>query len=53
MQTKNIDKQREQGIYKVTIVGSIVNFILLAFKFFAGFIGNSSAMIAYPINYLK
>ena len=27
---------REKGIYRVTIVGSVVNFLLLLFKFFAG-----------------
>ena len=37
---------REKGIYKVTIVGSIVNFLLLVFKFFAGIAGHSAAMLA-------
>lgn len=37
---------REKKIYKVTIIGSIVNFILLIFKFLAGIFGHSSAMIA-------
>ena len=43
---------REKGIYKVTIVGSIVNFLLLVFKFFAGIAGHSAAMLAthYPIS---
>ena len=40
------DKEREQGIYKVTIIGSAVNIVLVAFKFVAGIVGNSSAMIA-------
>jgi len=40
------DKVRERGIYKVTIIGSIVNIVLVGFKFFAGFVGNSAAMIA-------
>ena len=40
------DKEREREIYKVTIVGSIVNIVLVAFKFVAGIVGNSSAMIA-------
>ena len=35
---------REKEIYKVTIVGSIVNFVLLAFKFVAGILGHSAAM---------
>lgn len=37
---------REKEIYKVTLVGSAVNAILLAFKFVAGVVGHSSAMIA-------
>ena len=37
---------REKEIYKVTIVGSIVNFVLLAFKFVAGILGHSAAMLA-------
>ncbi|MEG1839127.1 MAG: cation-efflux pump, partial [Bacteroidaceae bacterium] len=31
---------RERGIYKVTIVGSIVNFLLVVFKFVAGILGH-------------
>ena len=37
-----LDKQnteREKGIYRVTVMGSIVNFLLLVFKFFAAFFG--------------
>ena len=37
---------REKEIVKVTLVGSAVNAILLAFKFVAGIVGHSSAMIA-------
>lgn len=37
---------REKRIYKVTLVGSVVNVILLIFKFIAGILGHSSAMIA-------
>lgn len=37
---------RKKKIYKVTIIGSIVNFILLIFKLLAGIFGHSSAMIA-------
>lgn len=39
-------KSRERKIYKVTLIGSIVNMMLLIFKFVAGVIGHSSAMIA-------
>ncbi len=44
---------RKQDIYKVTIWGSIVNFILLIFKFVAGILGHSSAMIADAIHSLS
>jgi len=40
------DKEREHGIYKVTLIGSIVNIVLVTFKFVAGIVGNSAAMIA-------
>ena len=38
-------ESREKQIYRVTIVGSIANFFLLVFKFVAGILGQSSAMI--------
>lgn len=44
---------REQEIYRVTIWGSICNALLLAFKFIAGFLGNSSAMIADAVHSLS
>ncbi len=44
---------REKGIYKVTIIGSIVNFILLVFKFIAGIVGHSAAMIADAVHSLS
>ena len=44
---------REKGIYKVTIVGSIVNFLLLVFKFFAGIAGHSAAMLAEAVHSLS
>ena len=44
---------RQQDIYKVTIWGSIVNFILLIFKFVAGVLGHSSAMVADAIHSLS
>lgn len=37
---------REKEIYKVTIIGAIGNLSLLIFKFIAGFLSNSAAMIA-------
>lgn len=44
---------REKDIYKVTIVGSIGNMLLLTFKFVAGIVGHSSAMIADAIHSLS
>ena len=44
---------REKEIYKVTLIGSIVNFLLLVFKFLAGFLGHSSAMIADAVHSLS
>ena len=44
---------REKGIYKVTIVGSIVNFLLLVFKFFAGIVVHSAAMLADAVHSLS
>ena len=44
---------RERGIYKVTIIGSSVNFLLLVFKFVAGFMGHSAAMLADAVHSLS
>lgn len=44
---------RERGIYKVTVIGSIVNFLLLVFKFVAGFMGHSAAMLADAVHSLS
>lgn len=44
---------REKEIYKVTLVGSIGNAILLTFKFVAGIVGHSSAMIADAVHSLS
>lgn len=45
-----MDRQKET--YRVTIAGSIINILLLAFKFAAGIIGHSAAMIADAIHSL-
>ncbi len=47
------EKNREKQIYRVTIVGSIANFGLLVFKFVAGILGKSSAMIADAVHSLS
>ena len=44
---------REKEIYKVTLVGSAGNAALLTFKFIAGVVGNSSAMIADAVHSLS
>lgn len=41
---------REKEIYKVTLVGGAVNVLLLLFKFVAGIVGHSSAMIADAVH---
>ena len=44
---------REKEIYKVTLVGSAVNVILLLFKFVAGIVGHSAAMLADAVHSLS
>ncbi len=44
---------RQKEIFKVTIIGGIVNFLLLAFKFLAGILGHSAAMIADAVHSLS
>ena len=43
---------REREIYKVTLVGSAANLLLTAFKFVAGIVGRSSAMVADAVHSL-
>ena len=47
------ENQREKEIYKVTIVGALANVTLLIFKFVAGIISNSAAMIADAVHSLS
>ena len=44
---------REREIYKVTLVGSAANAALMLFKFVAGVLGHSSAMIADAVHSLS
>ena len=44
---------REKEIYKVTLIGSMGNVALLTFKFIAGILGHSSAMIADAVHSLS
>ncbi len=48
---KTVDRQKE--IYKVTLVGGAVNVVLLVFKFVAGILGHSAAMVADAIHSLS
>ena len=44
---------RQKQIYKVTLAGGAVNVILLIFKFVAGILGHSAAMIADAVHSLS
>ena len=44
---------REKEIYKVTLVGSAGNVALMAFKFVAGILGHSAAMVADAVHSLS
>ena len=44
---------REKEIYRVTLVGSAVNMLLLIFKFVAGIVGHSAAMLADAVHSLS
>ncbi len=44
---------REKEIYRVTLAGSLINLLLLIFKFVAGFVGHSAAMIADAVHSLS
>ena len=45
--------ERSKEIYKVTLVGGAVNVVLLLFKFVAGIVGQSAAMIADAVHSLS
>ena len=45
--------EREKKIYRVTLMGSVVNVVLLVFKFVAGILGGSAAMIADAVHSLS
>ena len=44
---------REKEIFRITSIGSIVNFLLLIIKFLAGIIGHSAAMVADAVHSLS
>ena len=45
-----ISMERNRQIYKVTLVGGLVNVVLLVFKFVAGILGHSAAMVADAVH---
>ena len=47
------EEQRIKGIYRTTIVGSIVNMLLVVCKFVAGFWGRSTAVVADAVHSLS
>lgn len=45
--------ERDKKVYRVTLLGSVVNLSLLVFKFVAGVLGHSAAMIADAVHSLS
>lgn len=45
-------EERNKTIYKVTLIGSVVNAVLIVIKFVAGFLGRSSALVADAVHSL-
>lgn len=45
--------ERNREIYKVTLIGGVVNVVLLLFKFIAGIFGHSAAMVADAVHSLS
>ena len=44
---------REKKIYRITLIGTAVNALLIALKFIAGIFGRSSAMVADAVHSLS
>ena len=49
----NYMMKRNKEIYKVTLIGGVVNVVLLLFKFVAGILGHSAAMVADAVHSLS
>ena len=47
------EQQRVKGIYRTTIVGSMVNLLLVVCKFVAGILGRSTAVVADAVHSLS
>lgn len=52
-ETEEAADSRRQGIYRVTLWGSAVNFLLVVCKFAAGVLGGSAAMVADAVHSLS
>ena len=48
-----MEQDRNRRIYRVTLLGSVVNMLLLIAKFAAGILGHSAAMIADAVHSLS
>lgn len=48
-----MEQSREKSAYRITLLGSLVNFLLLVGKFLAGVLGHSAAMIADAVHSLS
>ena len=48
-----MEQDRNRRIYRVTLLGSVVNMLLLVAKFVAGILGHSAAMIADAVHSLS
>ena len=47
------DSLRSRKIYKTTVAGSVINIALVVFKFVAGILGGSAAMVADAVHSLS
>ena len=50
---KTFKMNRNKEIYQVTLVGGVANVVLLIFKFVAGIMGHSAAMVADAVHSLS
>ena len=50
---QGLEANRAKAIYRVTLIGSVSNVMLLTFKFIAGIVGHSSAMVADAVHSLS
>lgn len=46
-------RERQRGIYRITIIGSLVNLVLVIAKFLGGTLGRSSALLADAVHSLS